>query len=35
MTQPDPKAPPTGDRRNVFVRWMEGVRSGEIMGGPA
>jgi hypothetical protein len=24
----------TGDRRFVLVRWLEGVRSGEIAGGP-
>lgn len=23
-----------GDRRNAFVRWLEGVRAGEIQGGP-
>lgn len=24
----------TGDRRGGFVRWLEGVRAGEIAGGP-
>ncbi len=23
-----------GDRRNPVVKWLEGVRSGEILGGP-
>jgi hypothetical protein len=25
---------PTGDKRGPVVRWLENVRSGEIMGGP-
>ena len=24
----------SGDRRNALVRWLESVRSGEIVGGP-
>lgn len=23
-----------GDRRNPVVKWLEGVRSGEVLGGP-
>lgn len=28
------KTQPAGDRRGPIVRWLESVRSGEIMGGP-
>jgi hypothetical protein len=33
-TDRDPSGQPGEDRRGAFVRWLEGVRSGEIPGGP-